>query len=169
MADYTIVGLVNHNISLQFDGIIKNFPLPIVDNLYPSGDALTALLDHYVETARANIAAQNAANAVVPANDADVRALIVDPAPAAPVVAANPRVPRTMLLRLTDFTQLSDTPFTTEQRAAWATYRQALRDLPTQAGFPTTITWPAVPTPLLAPNGTPLTAADGSFVAPTRG
>tara|TARA_R100001369_G_scaffold854_1_gene2732 strand:- start:31 stop:309 length:279 start_codon:yes stop_codon:yes gene_type:complete len=27
----------------------------------------------------------------------------------------------------------------------WRTYRQALRDLPTQAGFPTSITWPVEP------------------------
>jgi hypothetical protein len=29
--------------------------------------------------------------------------------------------------------------------ADWATYRQALRDLPQQAGFPVTITWPVKP------------------------
>ena len=29
--------------------------------------------------------------------------------------------------------------------ADWATYRQALRDLPQQAGFPTTINWPVKP------------------------
>ena len=29
--------------------------------------------------------------------------------------------------------------------AAWATYRQALRDLPQQIGFPTTINWPVKP------------------------
>jgi len=27
----------------------------------------------------------------------------------------------------------------------WKTYRQALRDIPTQAGFPWTITWPDAP------------------------
>ena len=27
----------------------------------------------------------------------------------------------------------------------WATYRQALRDVPAQAGFPNTITWPTKP------------------------
>lgn len=29
--------------------------------------------------------------------------------------------------------------------AQWAAYRQALRDLPQQAGFPTTINWPVKP------------------------
>jgi len=27
----------------------------------------------------------------------------------------------------------------------WTTYRQALRDVPAQAGFPNSITWPVVP------------------------
>ena len=27
----------------------------------------------------------------------------------------------------------------------WRTYRQALRDIPAQAGFPTTINWPVKP------------------------
>lgn len=32
--------------------------------------------------------------------------------------------------------------FTTEQQTAWADYRQALLDVPQQAGFPNTINWP---------------------------
>lgn len=28
----------------------------------------------------------------------------------------------------------------------WKTYRQALRDVPAQAGFPTDVTWPVKPT-----------------------
>jgi len=30
-------------------------------------------------------------------------------------------------------------------QAAWATYRQDLRDVPQQAGFPTTVVWPTKP------------------------
>jgi len=33
-----------------------------------------------------------------------------------------------------------------ETQAAWATYRQALLDVPQQAGFPNDITWPTEPT-----------------------
>jgi hypothetical protein len=29
--------------------------------------------------------------------------------------------------------------------AAWKTYRQELRDVPSQAGFPDSITWPTEP------------------------
>ena len=28
---------------------------------------------------------------------------------------------------------------------AWRTYRQALRDVPAQSGFPTNVTWPSEP------------------------
>ena len=41
-----------------------------------------------------------------------------------------------------DWTQLADAPV---DKAAWATYRQALRDITTQEGFPWTITWPDAP------------------------
>ena len=42
-----------------------------------------------------------------------------------------------------DWTQLSDSP--EANKAAWATYRQALRDITKQAGFPWTIDWPVAP------------------------
>jgi len=45
-------------------------------------------------------------------------------------------------LARTDWTQLADSIC---DKAAWATYRQALRDIPTQTGFPWNITWPAKP------------------------
>jgi hypothetical protein len=41
-----------------------------------------------------------------------------------------------------DWTQLSDS---TADKAAWATYRQALRDVPSQSGFPWEVTWPTAP------------------------
>jgi hypothetical protein len=31
------------------------------------------------------------------------------------------------------------------EQAAWSTYRQALLDVPQQAGFPNTVTWPTKP------------------------
>jgi len=45
-------------------------------------------------------------------------------------------------LALSDWTQVADAPV---DQAAWATYRQALRDLPAQTGFPNTVTWPVEP------------------------
>ena len=52
------------------------------------------------------------------------------------------RKQRTEKLKDSDWTQLADS---TADKAAWATYRQALRDVPTQTGFPWTITWPETP------------------------
>ena len=51
---------------------------------------------------------------------------------------------RTTILSNSDFTQISDAPMTDEKRAEWATYRQALRDLTTQAD-PFNIIWPTSP------------------------
>ena len=42
-----------------------------------------------------------------------------------------------------DWTQLPDVPIST--KTAWAAYRQELRDITTQAGYPTEITWPTPP------------------------
>ena len=56
--------------------------------------------------------------------------------------AAAVRADRTKRLADSDWTQLSDAPVT---GTAWATYRQALRDITAQAGFPWTITWPDAP------------------------
>lgn len=51
------------------------------------------------------------------------------------------RQDRDTKLTASDWTQVADAPV---DKAAWATYRQALRDIPTQAGFPLTIEWPVV-------------------------
>ena len=56
---------------------------------------------------------------------------------------AEARAKRLQLLSASDWTQLPDVPMTTKE--AWATYRQALRDITEQAGFPLNIVWPAPP------------------------
>jgi hypothetical protein len=55
--------------------------------------------------------------------------------------AANVRSERDQKLKETDWMGMSDVTMSTE----WATYRQALRDVPSQDGFPHTITWPDEP------------------------
>lgn len=52
---------------------------------------------------------------------------------------------RTQRLTACDWTQLADAPLTSTQKTAWANYRQALRDVPEQAGFPAAVTWPEAP------------------------
>ena len=56
--------------------------------------------------------------------------------------AANVRRTRTEKLKDCDWTQIADS---TADKAAWAIYRTALRDVPAQAGFPWTIDWPDAP------------------------
>ena len=56
--------------------------------------------------------------------------------------AANVRSNRDAKLAATDWTQVADVPV---DQAAWATYRQSLRAMPEQAGFPNTIDWPTEP------------------------
>lgn len=52
------------------------------------------------------------------------------------------RTKRNELLADTDWTQVADAPV---DQAAWATYRQALRDVPEQEGFPVDVVWPEKP------------------------
>jgi hypothetical protein len=49
---------------------------------------------------------------------------------------------RTVKLAESDWTQVTDAPVNS---ALWATYRQALRNVPAQSGFPWEVTWPTQP------------------------
>jgi hypothetical protein len=53
------------------------------------------------------------------------------------------RTRRDELLTRCDWTQLPDSPV---DKQAWADYRQALRDVPSQSGFPYSVVWPEEPT-----------------------
>lgn len=52
------------------------------------------------------------------------------------------RSQRNDLLAQSDWTQLPDTPLSSAERTAWAEYRQALRNLPEQSGFPNEVSFP---------------------------
>lgn len=56
--------------------------------------------------------------------------------------AAQLRTERNRRLAATDWTQLADAPV---DAGAWSLYRQALRDITDQAGFPSAVTWPSQP------------------------
>ena len=56
--------------------------------------------------------------------------------------AQSVRATRGQKLANSDWTQVADAPV---DKAVWATYRQALRDITAQSGFPWTITWPVEP------------------------
>ena len=54
--------------------------------------------------------------------------------------ATEVREARDLLIAKTDWTQLPDVPQAIKSQ--WASYRQALRDVPQQAGFPFNVVWP---------------------------
>jgi hypothetical protein len=56
--------------------------------------------------------------------------------------AASQRTERNRLIAECDWTQVADSPVDKE---VWAAYRQSLRDIPSQSGFPWDITWPVEP------------------------
>lgn len=76
---------------------------------------------------------------------ADGESCLPDPAP--PPGPDLIRARRTALLAACDWTQLPDAALDSEQQAAWAEYRQALRDLPESQPGATidTIVWPDRP------------------------
>jgi|TARA_R110002153_G_C13166921_1_gene483684 hypothetical protein len=77
-----------------------------------------------------------------PADIADVQAKESEWAAGADVRASEEvRTLRDELLASTDWTANTDVTMTADMTA----YRQALRDIPAQDGFPNTVTWPVAP------------------------
>lgn len=74
--------------------------------------------------------------------------IVVVPEPTTEEIAAQVRAKRDALLAETDFLMMPDYPLGEEDATALKTYRQGLRDVPTQEGFPTEITWPDFPATL---------------------
>ena len=61
------------------------------------------------------------------------------------VLAASARQKRDRLIAATDYLVTPDYPIESDRLAKVKIYRQALRDIPEQSGFPRTITWPDKP------------------------
>ena len=68
---------------------------------------------------------------------------IIDGAAVEQTLEEDIRTPRNVLLAESDWTQLPDSPLTDAKKTEWATYRQALRDLPASTDDP--IVWPTQP------------------------
>lgn len=60
-------------------------------------------------------------------------------------LATEVRSKRDTLLQESDWTQMIDSPLSEDEKKAWQTYRQALRDIPQQEGFPEQVEWPTPP------------------------
>jgi hypothetical protein len=60
-------------------------------------------------------------------------------------LAANARTQRDKLLSDTDWAQTDDAPLSSEDKESVRKYRQALRDITAQSGFPQEVKWPQKP------------------------
>lgn len=71
---------------------------------------------------------------------------VVPYTPPPPDIEPDVRRKRDARLKASDWTQLPDSPLNEAQRAAWAAYRQALRDLPSHVNWPNldAANWPQV-------------------------
>ncbi|WP_018609440.1 tail fiber assembly protein [Uliginosibacterium gangwonense] len=97
-----------------------------------------------VGTHQALMAAQGAGKLI--AADAEGLPIAIDPpAPSLEVLATQVRARRDALIATTDYLVMPDYPITAKQLASVKAYRQALRDITTQAGFPADVVWPEVP------------------------
>lgn len=67
------------------------------------------------------------------------------PAPTTEEVAARVRSQRDAMIAETDYLMTSDYPISEEDKALVEAYRQALRDIPEQEGFPSEVQWPVAP------------------------
>jgi hypothetical protein len=55
------------------------------------------------------------------------------------------RLERDKRLSVCDWTQGNDSPLVTQSKTDWATYRQSLRDLPSNTTDPDSVVWPTKP------------------------
>lgn len=102
----------------------------------------------------AELLAGQAQGKIIDANDNGTPVLIDRPAPTTEELAAQARAQRDQ--KLADTSWLIErhheqaaanlpTSLTAAQYSTLLTYRQALRDVPGQSGFPATINWPTLP------------------------
>lgn len=83
---------------------------------------------------------------VISSDDSGNPILVDPPAPTDAQLAALERAKRDQLITETDYLLMPDYPITAEKLALVKEYRQLLRDITEQAGFPTEIDWPQMPT-----------------------
>jgi hypothetical protein len=134
MTDYTIINFDQSlgRITMRVVGhtpIVVDLPIDAEGNV-PSGPTLDSFLRGFIPTWADERKAKLAAGI---SNAADIQALVVpDPTISGQGIDWDGmlRAQRNTLLATCDFTQLIDSPMSDEVKAAWAAYRQQLRDLP---------------------------------------
>lgn len=137
---YTIGQLRKDNTNVSFPRKISNELLSEYD-VYPASVGDAPIIDIRTQKRTQNIEATNVDGAwvygwtVIDKTPEQIAKYDADS-------AEEVRASRNEKLSACDWTQVADAPV---DKAAWATYRQALRDIPAQAGFPNTVDWPTQP------------------------
>ncbi len=122
------------------DGLVYNIDIPLKDGVYPSKDEIDGLIKHMTPTGQleriAALKKLSVPDYLVHSEKSDVFAINI---------TEQIRNQRNILLSNTDWTQTLDAPLSDIEKAEWSRYRQELRDISNQEGFPENILWPVVP------------------------
>jgi hypothetical protein len=124
-----------------------NIRLHVINGLYPEG----VELDNYIMSFSPFLALEAENTFSEKASNADYIAGLVKESTKIPASALKIRTEamtrRHMLLAQSDWTQLPDAQLAldNEEKKQWLQYRQALRDITAQPGWPAKVAWPKMP------------------------
>jgi len=112
---------------------------PAINTVIPT-DAVTITAEQHQALLAGQVTGQ------VISSDANGSPILTDaPAPTEAQLAAEARLHRDELIAETDYLVMPDYPIAAAKLTLVKTYRQALRDISLQSGFPSKITWPDSP------------------------
>ena len=127
------------------DGLIYNIDIPLVDNEFVGLNEINNLIELMKPTGQLERVKKLTEG--IP-NISTIQELF----PNGNIQSSQPldkaqivRQHRNALLEESDYTQLPDVNMAETVKAAWVEYRQSLRDITSQSGFPDNISWPLSP------------------------
>jgi hypothetical protein len=149
---HQIISFDAHNGSIEVkyycdaypQGLIFNIDLPFDEGDFPSQDVVDQLIQFNVP--KAHIKRILGLQQAVPPQYLQQYIPVISTEFDLAVVV---RGKRNEMLLASDWSQVPDVPMAEEEREAWKEYRQLLRDLPLQEGFPDNITFPVSPLDVL--------------------
>lgn len=145
---YKIISFNEITGSIQFeipDYAPFNVDLPIEDGKFIEGEKLDQYIKNFIPAwhiERTNLLKNGIENVE------NIRRLVETPSPISRSIeefSTDARIQRDLLLMQSDWVMLSDSPLSDTLKQLFIEYRQALRDVPQQEGFPVNIEWPAHP------------------------
>lgn len=137
---YTLTDLRLANRNVSFAKVITDETAASF-NCFPVAPTTPPVEDHTIDLTRT----------AVKQGDAWVEEWISTPATAEEIAqrteakSTSLRDDRNQRLADCDWTQLADSPLDADAKLAWQLYRETLRMVPQQAGFPWNVEWPPVP------------------------